>query len=424
MNLRRYYIAISLLLLGTGIAIAQESRKEFKIDFRANDMRLDTLYHENAARIKDLISYLHDINNDTTVEVRKIYFCGAASPEGNRALNLKLARGRLSTLENIIRKRVDIPESLVARDDSYIPWDYLKEQIELSDDVPDKEQVIEILNEKPEIVEYRPGAMIDNRVLKLQKLDNGKVWKVLNAKYFNRMRNAYTVIVIYKEPIPEPQPEPQPIPEPEPIPEPIPEPEPEPEPIPEPEAEPEPVAIPEEWVRQLHIKTNAIGWAMAVSNIAAEIDLTPHLSFTLPLYWSSWNYFTSTVKFRTLTLQPELRYWFSEHNDGWFVGAHFGLGWFNIATDGEYRYQDHDGNSPAIGGGLAAGFRIPISHDKKWKMEFSLGAGVYRAHYDKFRNEPNGLLVSTHKKTWFGIDQAAVTFSYTFDLDSKKGGAQ
>lgn len=408
MNLRRCYIAISLLLLGAGIANAQESRREFQIDFRANDMRLDTLYHENAARIKDLISYLHDINNDSTVEVRKIYFCGAASPEGNKALNLKLARGRLATLENIIRKRVDVPDSLVARDDSYIPWDYLKEQVELSDDLPDKQQVIEILNEKPEIVEYRPGAMIDNRVLKLQKLNNGIDWKVLNATYFNRMRNAYTIIVIYKESIPEPEPIPEQTPAPE----------------PEPEPEPEPVAIPQEWVRQLHIKTNAIGWAMAVSNIAAEIDLTPHLSFTLPLYWSSWNYFTSTVKFRTLTLQPELRYWFSEHNDGWFVGAHFGLGWFNIATDGEYRTQDHNGNSPAIGGGLAAGFRLPISHDKKWKMEFSLGAGVYRAHYDKFRNEPNGLLVSTHKKTWFGIDQAAMTFSYTFDLDSKKGGAQ
>lgn len=180
---------------------------------------------------------------------------------------------------------------------------------------------------------------------------------------------------------------------------------------------------PEGWQRHLYVKSNAIGWAMGVTNIAAEVDLAEHWSFTLPLYWSSWNYFKSTLKFRTLTLQPEVRYWFSESNNRWFAGAHFGLGWYNFATDGKYRTQDHGGHSPAVGGGIAAGYRLPLSHNKRWKMEFSLGAGVYRLHYDKFRNEPDGLLVETKKKTWFGIDQANVSVAYTFDL-GRKGGAR
>ena len=57
-------------------------------------------------------------------------------------------------------------------------------------------------------------------------------------------------------------------------------------------------------------------------------------------------------------------------------------------------------------------------------MEFSLGGGAYLLDYDKFHNTPNvkdGLLISDHKKKYWGIDQAAITFSYMFD-QKKKGG--
>lgn len=53
-------------------------------------------------------------------------------------------------------------------------------------------------------------------------------------------------------------------------------------------------------------------------------------------------------------------------------------------------------------------------------MEFSLGAGVYKLHYDKFRNEYNGAYDSSVKKTFFGIDNVAVSFSYMFDLKNKR----
>ena len=177
---------------------------------------------------------------------------------------------------------------------------------------------------------------------------------------------------------------------------------------------------PELWQRHLYVKTNVVGWAMAVTNIAAEVDLAKHWSFALPLYWSSWNYFKQTLKFRMLSIQPEVRYWFSEDNNGWFSGAHFGWASYNFATDGDYRYQDHGGNTPAIGGGIAAGYRLPVSRNKRWLMEFSVGAGIYKLNYDKFYNYKNGLLIETRKKTWFGIDQAVVSVAYMFNLKRKE----
>ena len=36
----------------------------------------------------------------------------------------------------------------------------------------------------------------------------------------------------------------------------------------------------EGWSRKLHLKTNAIGLGMAIANVAAEVDLAKHWSFT------------------------------------------------------------------------------------------------------------------------------------------------
>ena len=188
-----------------------------------------------------------------------------------------------------------------------------------------------------------------------------------------------------------------------------------------------PMPMPEtapDWTRKLRIKTNAIGWGMVIANVAAEVDLAKHWSFTLPVYYSAWDYFKSTIKFRTFALQPEFRYWLSEENDGFFAGAHFGLAYYNFAFDGDYRYQSHNRETPAIGGGVSIGYRLPISKNNRWRVEFSLGAGVYSRHYDKFHNTPrtkDGLMIESIKKTYWGIDQAAVSFSYSFDL-KKKGG--
>ncbi len=179
----------------------------------------------------------------------------------------------------------------------------------------------------------------------------------------------------------------------------------------------------EPW-RHLYIKTNGIAWAMGITNIAAEIVLDRRWSVALPIYYSGWNYLKYTQKFRTFTLQPEVRYWINAvDNNGLYAAAHLGLGWYNVALNGDYRIQDHGGNSPAFGGGVSAGYRLPFKHSKRWSIEFSLGVGVYGVHYDKFSNCKNGLLTETKSGAWVGIDQAAATIVYTLDL-KKKGGAQ
>lgn len=389
---------------------------EVCVDFRVNKTNLDSSFSGNAMRVQEIISFLQEIRQDSTVRIVEVSFCGAASPEGSYQLNRQLAQGRLSSLEKLVRQEVEIPDSVITRNDSYIPWDILKSLVKDSE-LTHKEEVLAILEEESRLVDYHhPNTHIDNRIVKIKQLDEGRVWQQINRQFFSSMRNACTVIVTYRDEL---QTEPEVISQPV---ESEVKTESEPAPVVVPESEPVPEIITgtEGWNRQLHVKTNAIGLAMAIANAGVEVDLAPHWSFTLPVYYSAWDYFKSTIKFRTFAVQPEFRYWFSENNHKFFIGAHFGYAQYNIAVDGNYRYQDHDGKSPALGGGVSVGYRMPISKNDKWHIEFTLGAGAYRLHYDRFYNVNNGKLMDTHKKTYCGVDNAAVNISYRFNLNKRK----
>ena len=420
MRTNRCYTILVLTLLWASAAYSQENRSEVMVDFRVNSTRIDRTYGNNAERIREITGMLQGILNDTTVEVTRLSFCGVASPEGSYEWNRQLANGRMKALETLVRSKIEVSDSIITYDDNYIAWDYLAERVSESE-MAHKHEILSILGEKPEIVKYRNGRNIDSRIPKLQRLDGGRVWDELFRRFFSPMRNASMVIVTFKQVSPPPVVVPEPVIEEvevsadttEAV-------------LPAPvivDTVPDPTPAVKEWGRKLYVKTNALGLGLAIANTAVEIDLCRHWSFNLPVYYSAWNYFKSTVKFRTAMIQPEIRYWFRDDNDGWYAGGHIGIGHYNVATNGEYRTQDHEGKSPALGGGLAVGYRLPISGNKRWKMEFSIGAGAYKLHHDKFRNYHNGLLVYTEKKTYVGIDQAAVSFSYTFDL-KKKGGAR
>ena len=406
-------LMLSLFCLNTSFAQTQtETQTEISVDFRVGNANIEQEYSNNSERLADIISSLQQIEQNNTLQIESISFCGAASPEGSFEINRRLSGERLSALEEYVRKRFNIlHNTVINHNNQYIPWGYLITLVEESN-LNYKQEVLDILNSDSHLTEYVGEKRIDSRVEKLKLLNNGQVWQTMINQYFKEMRNATTIIVTMKKELP-PKAE-------------LEEKEEKPAPVEEEVEEKELTTIyvdtqPEtkEWTQQFYLKTNAVGWAMLQSNIAAELDLSPHWSVALPVYYSAWDYFSHTVKFRTFKVQPEIRYWLRE-DDGFFVGAHLGLAYFNYAWDGDYRIQDKNRNTPALGGGLSVGYRLPISKNNRWKMEFSLGGGVYDLHYNKFHNQRNGYLVETVKDTYFGVDQVAVSFSYMFDFKKKK----
>lgn len=394
-----------------GCVSAQVIQDSVKIHFRTGYSDLDMSLGKNREVLEDIKDKLQ-LNAEDSIYYRlqKVLVVGGASPEGSISLNKRLSEKRAGTLFDYLARYGTFPDSIrhfnfLGRD-----WEGLYRLADDDLNLPYRDETLALLRKIKSDAES--NADQSDAVEHLQELRGGVPYHYMFRELFPALRASsmylwYTEVHLpsfsahtslkkcFDMPVPV---------------------------LDEPEfVVLRPDTMPESWVRQLHVKTNAIGLAMAIANVSVEVDLAKHWSFSLPVYFSAWDYFKVTRKFRTFCVQPEFRYWFRDCNEGWFLGAHFGFAYYNYAWDGEFRTQDHNRETPSLGGGLAVGYRTHISRNKRWKMEFTVGGGYYDSKYDKFRNEPNGLLISTHEKNWLGVDQVSISFAYAFDL-KKKGG--
>lgn len=406
MRIKRYYIILILLLSCVSIAHPQKRQTEIDIDFRVNRSVIEPTFGKNEAHLEEIIGFINIINSDPTLSILELTFCGTASPEGSSQLNRRLASNRLKALEKYVRSRVDIPDSLITYDDSYIPWDRFRKLVEGMDmDIGKKQEVLSIIDKDSYYVDYHGNSHIDGRVVELMRLDGGIVWKQLFS-LFHDLRGAYAVFTTVKTP---------------------------PDiPIMDLKADVtlqldtvHPHVFPvadtrEHGYRHLHVSTNLPAWGLLISNATVEFDLAKHWTFALPVYYSALNYFRDNVKYRTFTLQPELRYWLKGCESSFYAGLHFGMSYYNVAFGDLFRYQDHLMKTPSLGGGLSIGYRLPLGKSQHWRLDFAVGAGIYNVHYDRFVNVPNGILLDSHRMVYKGIDHADISLSYMFNLAKRK----
>ena len=378
-------------------------REEMRIHFRASKTYIDKSYMNNDSALQQIVEWAEKRQRDSMVDVVSVAFYGACSPEGSVSFNHYLSSTRLSRLENYVRQRVNIPEDIIVRNDHYIAWEELEKMVEESN-IENKDEILAILRSE----NTSTGEQLDSRIRALKNMDNGKTWNMLLNRYFAHMRNAYMVIVTTKSELAERLEElrtPMPLTK-----------------LPSDQnIDIKPTSIIPAVVaaatqsHYMYVKTNIVGLALLNANVGVEFDLGNYLSLNIPVSYSAINYFTPTIKFRNFSVQPELRVWPMKNNDGLFVGAHMGFAYYNFAFNGDWRYQDHNGTSPTLGGGLSLGYRMPISRDKNWKLEFAVGAGVYPLHYDVFYNLKNvkeGTLYETRNGNYIGLDNVTIGISY------------
>ena len=403
-NFKTFFICgLAFLAFACMSATAQELSDSLSVFFRQGMATFDPDYKQNGDRCQAFVNRVQVMQQDNTKKIVSVRIYSSASPEGPESLNETLASNRAKNVLSYLRKSLSFEDSVVFVQPIVEDWEGLAAFVENDPAVPSKDEALAIIRADGD----------SQRKSRLQSLDGGKSWDYLYEKYFPQLRSfrAY----VYVKPIScwleiaschdESFAEARLVP-----------------PTsslayvsPKKEAEPQ-------WVRQVTLKTNAIGIGMGHVNVAAEVDLAPHWSVSVPFYYSGgFDYFKPTIKFRGIVLQPEARYYF-KGNDGLYVGAHLGLGWYNYSVDGEFRIQDYKGRRPAWGGGLGAGYTLQFKKNPRWGMEFAVGAGVYDVKYDIFYNENNGPYAESGvHNTFFGVDNASVAFTYKFDLKRKEG---
>lgn len=345
---------------------------------------------------------------------------GTSSPDGPESFNLALSRKRAKAVRDYIAGNTSLPDSAISVVAAGEDWQGLREGIERIFSRTDASRINAIIDSH---------TSADERERHLRRLGGGRIWRRMSAELFPLLRGVHIDALLSRATTPLQEADTCHLRTDPPV----------SGPASDSEASDAHLCVPPEVpyntaegiadhsdspsLPSWYLKTNLPAWAMLWTNIAVEFDIHPRLSVQLPIYYSGLNYFTGKVKFRTLAIQPEARYWFgSGYTRKAFVGAHFGLGWYNVAFGGDTRYQDHDRRTPAIGGGIAGGYRFSFTSNPRWQMEASVGVGCYRLDYDHFENRHNGHVTGRTRRTFFGLDQVALSVSYSFGLSGKKGG--
>ena len=423
---KRLLIGFIMVFITTLPAIGQGEREEFVVDFAVGKTFIRNDLGDNAASLLNFRNHIDSALQDSTVTVIKLTVFGSTSPEGAYERNIYLAGERIDALVRFIEQEYPQLSNHIFKCNSDIPYEKFEDYILHSNfSEEEKEGITEILHKDFTLVPYPyadgDSLHIDSRLVELMRYDDGREWSRMEKEIFPEFRHTHIYVDIFRKMAS----------------------------LPHLGSEESPVymlsetkapsitrpqqaavlhtketAVPEQKSKKVRykkeilelvtLKTNGIGWLMLIANASMELHFTQRVSLNLPFYYSGGvNYFVHDVKFRGIVFQPELRYHFAKAK-GLYLGAHGGVGWYNFALNGDYRIQDHSGLRPAVGGGIGVGYRFHFPHLPRLGMEFSLGAGVYDAVYDKFYNEPNGPLVEEGIHTTFiGIDQASVSLIYS-----------
>ena len=376
--------------------------RHFLINYVVDVAEIDTAFMDNAARIRDLRRFLRRMRDDGRYMIDSVKFTGTASPDGYIEYNRWLSENRLDHFKDLISEEIELPDSIIFLNDSYITWQNFREGVEQSD-IPRRNQVLEVIDMPADTVRWYRGMHTDARLLKLRSMDKGRVWETLKPILYY-LRFADAEFVLKRRPFPEIVP-----------------------PLPTIDVTPLPLVItgqPRElWIRRLYIKTNFVKWSLLLSNLSVEVDLIRHWTLGLTMFYSKWDYFIPEIRFRMAGFMTELRYWFNpEENDGWFIGAHYGYSYYNLGFNGAHRYQDLYGQTPTRGGGLAFGWRKQFGHNNRWRFELSAGAGIYPLHYSVFQNTHdyrNGRWLEARRQTFYGLDEFSVSVGYAIDMFKK-----
>ncbi len=179
----------------------------------------------------------------------------------------------------------------------------------------------------------------------------------------------------------------------------------------QPQPQPQPQLQPQQ---KFALKSNLLQLGIGVVNGGAEIGIGNKFSLDIPFTYSPYTIYHSW-RIRTLSTQPEFRYWLKESFTGHFFGAHIHAGYFNISTDNQDRYQN-SADRPLLGYGISYGYALNLY--KRLNLELNVGVGYANIKYDVYYNINNGALYETYlQRDYWGLTRAGISLVYMFNFN-------
>ncbi|MCM1504396.1 MAG: DUF3575 domain-containing protein, partial [Muribaculum sp.] len=343
--------------------LSVSARAQARIDFKVNLTNFDKTYHGNDSTLAAVLSRIDSMVLDPRMRVERITVVGTASPEGPYRNNVRLATGRARAFISILQARYSFPDSIYTTSTIPEDWDGMRMMLVSDSTIPYGAVVLNFLDQTADIDS-------DTRERRLKSLDGGRPYVSIRDHVLPYLRRASVLVDYDTRRIRSRMDNPGPaLPDFHPL-------------TDAPVALNIPVhAAPRQ--RFFALKSNLLWDAALCANLGFELELWPHWSIDVPVWYSPYD-ITRRWRIRLLATQPEVRYWLRDAGAGHYFGVHTSVVGFNVSFAGDFRYQDP--NHAAFGLGIGYGFAFHLDKARRWSMEAQIGAGYLSYKWIKYHN--------------------------------------
>ena len=192
----KHRVAILLIALCALAVSAQDQSDSTKIYFEIGHRQFNPKLADNGPMMDHFINSVRKAKDIDDVD--HILIRAYASPDGQNDANERLTRFRCEAVTDYIVKATGIDPSVVKSVPEGVAWDELRNLVAKTPDVPDRDAVLNILDNIPVWVYGPDGKVIDGRKKQLMTLSGGNSYRWMYTNLFPRLRNAVAVSLYLK----------------------------------------------------------------------------------------------------------------------------------------------------------------------------------------------------------------------------------
>lgn len=413
-------------LLANAYAASIQDSLRTTIYFRPGYSLLELSYRDNAANMKALTQGIQTIKGNPCVQLQHIRILSAASPEGNSALNKRVAKRRGERLRDYLKETLVLPDSIFTVSSAGEDWQGLAALI-AKEKTPWRNKALQIIRHTPEWV-TRNGKVVDGRKRQLQNLDGGKAWKYMLDNHFYTLRTGAVVVCEVKTLAAESTPSvaeasqeqarseqarlesasqsPSSPPFPA-IPSQV-----------HPESQAPPVAS------YFALKSNLLYDALLVPNLSLEASIGSGWTLGAGGMFAWWSKDAKHRYWRIYGGDLEIRKYFGTLSKSKpLQGHHLGIYGDFLTYDFEFGAKGYQSKA-TYAAGIKYGYSHPIAN--RLNLDFALGIGYLHSNYKTYVPR-DGCYVyqETKKRKWLGPTQAEISLVWLLgkgNTNNKKGG--
>ena len=195
----KHRVAILLASLCVLAVSAQDQADSTKIYFEIGHRQFNPRLGDNGRSMDHFVKSVSKAKEADDID--HILVSAYASPDGANEANERLTRYRCDEVTNYIVNSTGIDPDVVKAVPGGVAWDELRAMVADTPDVPDRQAVLDILDNTPLWVTDADGKIVDGRKRQLMALSGGKPYRWMFTNLFPRLRTAVAVSLYLKSDI-------------------------------------------------------------------------------------------------------------------------------------------------------------------------------------------------------------------------------